>query len=364
MSGDTRLSVIAEDGDVQPAPPIPLRAAHRPFGKRFHHGDPPRHSFEKPPPPYSVWSDVTGPKGERLGDLRRNRFIAKRGGWRRLCIIGFVVIAVLVGLIVGLVVGLRRKRSNEYVIPQQSTLPILWKPVVDNRLPSSSVPPSTPSSGTAPTGPFPVGAYALTPFLDTVSTNCTSNEATWRCYPYTTYKESPTRSMATFNWIITAADQESSSTDFVISSTDNPFALDFTNVSMRLVDAGLSSERYTFSVTTNKTVIPSAAITRDNTLATCFYNGTTFRAELYTKMSKVYQSAASPSTTPDLGNSTGERFQLWPYAIRVEESIGGGDNVPACYRTTDGNLGERITDGLSAQPSGDKCSCLYKDFNT
>lgn len=115
MSGDTRLSVIAEDGDVQPAPPIPPKAAHRPLAKRFHLGDPPRHSYEKPPPPYSVWTNVTGPKGERLVDVRRKPHIVRRGGWRRLCVVAFVVIALLVGLIVGLVVGLRKKNSNESV---------------------------------------------------------------------------------------------------------------------------------------------------------------------------------------------------------------------------------------------------------
>jgi len=113
MPGDTRLSVIAEDGDVQPAPPIPPRAAHRPFAKRFHLGDPPRPSYEKPPPPYSVWNDVTGPKGERLADARRNKYVARRGGWRRLCVAAFIVIALLVGLIVGLVVGLRKRHSKE-----------------------------------------------------------------------------------------------------------------------------------------------------------------------------------------------------------------------------------------------------------
>lgn len=76
MSGDTRLSVIAEDGYVQPVPPIPPKAANRPLGRRLHLGDPPRHSFEKSPPPYSVWTSVTGPQGERLVDVRNNKYVA------------------------------------------------------------------------------------------------------------------------------------------------------------------------------------------------------------------------------------------------------------------------------------------------
>lgn len=114
MSLEPRLSVIAEDGDAQPAPPIPPKASHRPFSKRFNHGDPPRHSYEKSPPPYSIWS-VTGPKGERLADLRRTERGRKRGGWRRLCLVALLVVAALVGLIVGLVIGLRNKHSNAYV---------------------------------------------------------------------------------------------------------------------------------------------------------------------------------------------------------------------------------------------------------
>ncbi len=113
MSGDTRLSVIAEDGYVQPVPPIPPKAANRPLGRRLHLGDPPRHSFEKSPPPYSVWTSVTGPQGERLVDVRNNKYVARRGGWRRLCVVALVVIALLVGLIVGLVVGLQRNHGNE-----------------------------------------------------------------------------------------------------------------------------------------------------------------------------------------------------------------------------------------------------------
>lgn len=116
MSEDTRLSVIAEDGDAQPVPPvppIPPRASNRPLGRRFHLGDPPRHSYEKSPPPYSVWQSVTGPKGERLADVRNNKYVARRGGWKRLCLVAFGVTALLAGLIVGLVVGLRRKNSNE-----------------------------------------------------------------------------------------------------------------------------------------------------------------------------------------------------------------------------------------------------------
>ena len=236
----------------------------------------------------------------------------------------------------------------------------------------SIAPPSPASSSpvAVPNGPFPVGSYTLTTFLDTVSTNCTSNAATWRCYPYSTYSQSQTGAMATFNWVITATDPKSSSPgNYSISSTNNPFALNFSNVPMQLLDLGLSSERYTFFVPMDKNVIPSTAITNDNSLATCYFNNATFRANLFTKMSKTYplsSSASSTTATPSPsagdGTSASQGFQPWPYAVRVEEFIGGGNDVPSCYKVVNGNIGDRINNGISPKGAENVCSCLYKNY--
>ncbi|KAL8675703.1 MAG: hypothetical protein Q9186_007666 [Xanthomendoza sp. 1 TL-2023] len=59
-SPSVRLSIIEEDAASHP--PMPPRAHHRPFHRRWNLGDPPRSSFESPPPKYSVW-DTMGPKG-------------------------------------------------------------------------------------------------------------------------------------------------------------------------------------------------------------------------------------------------------------------------------------------------------------
>lgn len=103
---DARLSIIAEDGDLPPRPPA--NTHHRPFSRRWNLGDPPRPSFETSPPKYALW-DVTGPKGEKLADVRNNKFIARRGGWRRTCLIALILAAAVVALVVGLVVGLRNR---------------------------------------------------------------------------------------------------------------------------------------------------------------------------------------------------------------------------------------------------------------
>ena len=113
-----RLSIIAEDGDSPPVPKTPTKAHHRPFNRRWNLGDPPRHSFEKSPPPYSVWN-LTSPKGEKLTDVRNNKHIARRGGWKRLLAATVAFVAVVVALAVGLAIGLRKAKSSRYFIVAQ-----------------------------------------------------------------------------------------------------------------------------------------------------------------------------------------------------------------------------------------------------
>lgn len=56
---------------------------------------------------YSVW-DVSGPRGEKLMDMRNNKYMVRRGGWKRLCLIFLVVAIIAIALGVGLAVGLRK----------------------------------------------------------------------------------------------------------------------------------------------------------------------------------------------------------------------------------------------------------------
>lgn len=239
--------------------------------------------------------------------------------------------------------------------------PPSWTKILTHELSQTSAPSS--SSASSSTGAFPIGSYSLNTFLDTVSTNCTSNSATWRCYPYTTYSSSPTAALATFNWIITAS--ATSSGNYTISSTDNPFAINFVNASLRLLDANAATERYHFQIPINKLVVPSAAITSDNQMATCFFNGTIFEANLYTKIANTYPPASSSNTSAAASpsSSAGGGFGSWPHAVEVTQTIGGGIGVPDCFEVMDGNLGARISQGLTAQVAGDMCSCAYKNYD-
>ena len=207
-----------------------------------------------------------------------------------------------------------------------------------------------------------MGSWTFTTFLDTVSANCTSNPASWKCEPSVTYATSPHNALAAFNWIISAVDSKSdSSSNLTISSTDNPFAINFSNATLNLVDAGTENERYTFSTMVQKAVFPSFNVK-------CFYNDTVFMADLYTSKPKSYpnnSTGASAATTSSVAAAapTGGAFADWGYAIDATQHIGGGVDVPACYTLENGQPGDRVTSGYSAMPPEDFCSCAYKNYD-
>jgi hypothetical protein len=200
---------------------------------------------------------------------------------------------------------------------------------------------------------FPIGVYSFATFLDTVQTDCASNPDTWTCFPYTTFNTDASKALTTFNWVISAG---SKSGTYQISSTNNPFAIDFQNSPLTIVDQGQDTERYHFQITMDKVVIPTVALTSDNAASKCFFNSTTFTGYLYTKMAKDYPT--SVQTGVDAA------YQLWPFGARAEQTVAGGANVPNCYKTIDGNLGERITQNITAENPTTLCSCLYKNWRT
>ena len=229
---------------------------------------------------------------------------------------------------------------------------------------------------------FPAGAYAVQTYLTVADTNCTAQSSTWRCFPYAPYTPaSASQALVTFNWLInstagtptTSSSGPSTSTflppsasqpaAYTISSSDNPFAIAFANVSLALVDAGRPSERYTFALPLDKFVLPNSPITADNTAAGCWYNQTRFEASLYTRMmpnvtadSPSGASSSAPTPSPTNG------WQSWPFAVNVTQSIRGGRNVPNCYELMNGVLGAPVTRGLEPRPADQACACGWRNF--
>ncbi|KAL1647766.1 hypothetical protein SLS58_002567 [Diplodia intermedia] len=173
-----------------------------------------------------------------------------------------------------------------------------------------------------------------------------SDSATWSCYPYVIYNSNKKKAMTTLNWIITGSEG-----NYKISSTDNELSVDFEDVDLVLYSEGQDSERYHFQFTMDKEVVPTTSITDDDSSTVCYFNSTIFTGYLYTKMEKDYP-------TDDTSDNA------WPFAVRAEQSIGGGEDVPNCYKTVDGRITKQITDGLDAMGASTLCSCLYRNYLT
>lgn len=60
----------------------------------------------------SVWSDPHTPRSEKFRQLNAGG-TDRRWGWKKLAVIGAMVIALIVALAVGLALGLKKKASSE-----------------------------------------------------------------------------------------------------------------------------------------------------------------------------------------------------------------------------------------------------------
>ena len=177
-------------------------------------------------------------------------------------------------------------------------------------------------------------------------------------------------SLANFNWIIrntsssyatsvtATTSEEGVPANLTVSTSDDPFGLTFSDKALTYISSSTdgSSARYTFSYTMSKQVDPLIALTQDNAATTCFYNQTTFTGTLYLSQPRNYPPGNLAEST-SLGG-----FQQWPYAVEVTQTAIGGTDVPNCYKTVDGILGDSITYGLEPQPSTSQCSCDYRNF--
>ena len=218
---------------------------------------------------------------------------------------------------------------------------------------SGSIGGNSPNPATNTT--FPAGSYSIETVLSSVSTNCTSNPATWTCYPYTTYGTSPSTSAATFDWIIIPVN-DASSPNYTISSTQNPFSFLFTNTSMSLMNPGTAQEHYFFQLNMNKPTNPATALTNANIASTCYFNDTAFQAYLYTKMEKSYPDY---STDGMEGTNTKQAFAPWPFAVRVEQVANAGPGTLTCVDDAGDSMGD-----FSVADGAESCQCLYLNTGT
>ncbi|KAK8061532.1 hypothetical protein PG994_007898 [Apiospora phragmitis] len=216
----------------------------------------------------------------------------------------------------------------------------------------------------------PAGSYAFRTALYNVKKDCTSNNNTFRCYPFKTYSQSRSDASATYFWTISQVN----SWAFQISAAPNPFVPQFTNLSLTQLDANQFSERLTFSFSMHgAAVVPTMALGEDNKnnhknnsssdsdrAATCYYNDTLVTGTIWTR--RPAEFPANLTTPVSNGGRTGKpitsstTFDPWPYAVQVVQST---RDAPDC-RDADGN---RVGGDFSRPPDrSGECSCSYANF--
>ncbi|EMD87122.1 hypothetical protein COCC4DRAFT_198424 [Bipolaris maydis ATCC 48331] len=300
----------------------------------------------------SVWSDR---EDEKFGHVRQRRRGIFAWGRKRLALVVAVLIVLIVALAVGLSVGLK-KHSGSSSQDAANGSQAAGSPSGTNNhnqnngadSPTGTDKPPAPSpAAPQPSVPpnFPVGAYSLVVFLDTVTPECTANQNTWTCAPNTDYYADPQKALTVLNWEIAG-----SSDSYKISSQghDDTFDTTFQNENLELLDVGQETERYRFQISRSKSVNMTGTLGDSKGDFECDYSATNIQAFLYTKMLRTY-----PDDTIAVQNTPNVQ---WPFAVRIEQAVAGGEGVPSCKDSS----GDSV--GLKAQDAGTLCSCLYKNW--
>lgn len=195
------------------------------------------------------------------------------------------------------------------------------------------------SNTTSDEAGFPAGSFTFDTSLTTTKTACTSNSATWRCFPFNQ------GSSAKFFWIISEPDEDNA--NYTISSSDNPFAPSFKGLTLSLFDQGNSDERFEFSFNTTRNIVPSDSIAPGNRVATCSFENTVFEATLWTRR-------RNNQTLPVNGGVDGQ-YADWPGNIEVRQVKEAELGQPMCE---DGQ-GNKIAD---VQAGAGECECAYSNM--
>jgi len=227
-----------------------------------------------------------------------------RRRWLRLLIIVGIIAAVILALAIGLGVGLTGRNDND-----QTT--------------------SDGSDTTSDEGRFPAGNFTFETSLISTRTSCTSNPATWRCFPF------ENGSSAKFYWIISEPDKKNA--DYTISSSDNPFAPSFKGLTLARFDQGNSDERFEFSFNTTRNIVPSDSIGANNRVATCSFKNTMFEATLWTRRRN--------NETLPINDAVDGKYADWPGDIEVRQIKEAELGQPMC----EDDQGTEIADVQAAQ---------------
>ncbi|KAL8285389.1 hypothetical protein RB600_009701 [Gaeumannomyces tritici] len=267
----------------------------------------------------------------------RRPWLAGRGDWCRACLAALALVLTILGVGLGVGLGLRPGQRNEAG--------------------PSPVPPG--GVDQFPAMLFPAGSYSFTGALTGVVSNCTVEPAAFGCYPFSTYnRSSPNTSATTFQWVI----RPLGGLHYSISSSANPFAPRFANVSARLVDVGTTSERFAFNFTFSKAFAPTKRLTGGQggggaAATMCWYNSTVVEATVWTRELASYQTGVADAPQPV--NATWN-FDPWPFRFNMTQRQVAGANMPDC-RDFDGRP---VAPGLGAAPeTGGGCACLYQNFD-
>ncbi|KAJ9161490.1 hypothetical protein NKR19_g2210 [Coniochaeta hoffmannii] len=300
------MPIIAEDDSVAPA--VPKRSSSRRIAKPI--TPPPIYTYNYTPfssrSPTNSTIPTTDSSNGTLPDrkpennnaaIHRQEWLARRGGWYRILVIAFLLIALIVGLSVGLTLGLRKKSTSSITTPEEL----------------SSL--------------FPAGNYTLTIALSSISTSCSSSPKTWRCYPYTLYSPSSpssNSSSATFFWTISPK----TSYSYAISSTPNPFAPNFSDLPLTIVDANQYTEHFTFNFSlSHSSIVDGALGPSDPSTTTCWFNSTVVAVTLWTRIKADYPDGIGGVSVPLNGTAGDGAFATWPYRVEFERDSDGNRGV-------------------------------------
>lgn len=266
---------------------------------------------------------VEKPERKPPGYVREQ--IDKRGGWKRFYLIVAIILIFLIAVGVGSGIGLAKQRKKK----------------------------EAESDDEIKTDPsFPIGLWRFNTVLLDVNTDCTSNSDTFRCYPFSTFSESPSNSNATFDWIISASEDDEN--EYQIRSTNNPFSYSFGNTTLTYFrDVDEEGDHYSFSTMVDMTVTPVVPLNTTEGVAVnavCNYQAE-LTASLYTWRRQLLPgNDAVPDQNP----------RLWPFASDIVLRVASGKNVPEC-------VGARNGDALAGdfwKPAGSWCSCWYTNTVT